>query len=176
VAAHGVPTIDADILARAVLGPGTPGAGAVARRFGEDVILPDGQLDRRALGRLVFADPQARADLEAIVHPAVYEAIHRWFDSLPERSAFAMADIPLLFETGREGAFDAVVVTACDPGAQVRRIVSRDGLSEDEARQRLAAQWPIAEKVRRADYVIGTDGSRAETDAQIDALVAALSA
>jgi dephospho-CoA kinase len=175
VAASGAPTIDADVLARAVLEPGTPGAAAVVQRFGPDLLLPDGQIDRRALGRLIFASPEARTDLEAIVHPAVYAAIHRWFDALPTETVFAMADIPLLFETGREGEFDVVVVTACEPEAQVRRIVSRDGLSEAEARQRVAAQLPIAEKVRRADRVIRTDGSRAETDAQVDALVAAFS-
>ena len=176
VAASGAPTIDADVLARAVLEPGTPGAFAVVERFGPGILLPDGQIDRRALGRLIFASPEARSDLENIVHPAVYAAIHRWFDELPPETPFAMADIPLLFETGREGEFDLVVVTACEPEGQVRRIVARDGLSEAEARQRVAAQLPAAEKVRRADRVIRTDGSRAATDAQVDTLVAELSA
>jgi dephospho-CoA kinase len=176
VAASGAPTIDADALARAVLEPGTPGAAAVVERFGAGMLLPDGQIDRRALGRVIFASPAARADLESIVHPAVYAAIHRWYDDLPPETNFAMADIPLLFETGREGEFDLVVVTACEPEVQVRRIVARDGLSEAEARQRVAAQLPMAEKMRRADRVIRTDGSRAATDAQVDALVADLSA
>jgi dephospho-CoA kinase len=86
-----------------------------------------------------------------------------------------VADIPLLYETGRDTDFDTVVVTACEPDEQVRRLTARDGLSVDEARQRIRAQLPLAEKTRRADHVIRTDGTHAETDAQVDALVAALS-
>lgn len=176
LAALGVPTIDADRLAHAVLEPGTPGAAAVLRRFGAGVLTPDGRIDRGALARIVFADSAARTDLEAIVHPAVYDAIDQWFTRLPPATPFAVADIPLLFETGHEGDFDVVVVTACEPEAQVDRMMSRDGLSASEARQRLAAQWPIAEKVRRADRVIRTDGTVAATDAQVAALADALSA
>ena len=89
--------------------------------------------------------------------------------------AFAVADIPLLYETGREGAFDVVVVTACAPEEQIRRLRTRDGLSAEEARHRIAAQLPVGEKARRADHVIRTDGTHADSDAQVDALVAALS-
>jgi dephospho-CoA kinase len=175
LASRGVPTIDADILARHVVAPGTPGAAAVARRFGPSVIGPDGGIDRDALGAIVFADPAARADLEGLIHPAVYEAIDAWFDALPHDTPLAVADIPLLFETGRAGDFDVVVVTACDADEQLRRIVRRDGLSEEAARQRIAAQWPLAEKVRRADHVVDTGRPQAETDAAIDALLARLS-
>jgi dephospho-CoA kinase len=174
-ASHGIPTIDADELAHDVLAPGTPGAARVAARFGPGVVAGDGAIDRRALGRLVFADAGARADLEAIVHPEVYEAIARWFRELPPVVA-GVADIPLLFETGREGDFDEVVVTACSPAEQVRRLLARDGLSEAEAMERLAAQWPIAEKVSRAGSVIDTSGTHEATDAQVDALVARWSA
>jgi dephospho-CoA kinase len=171
-ASHGLPTIDADRLAHDVLARDTPGAARVAARFGPSVVAPDGSLDRRALADIVFSDPAARADLEAIVHPAVYEAIARWFDALPIDTGAAVADIPLLFETGHEGDFDDVVVTACTPEEQVRRLSSRDGLTEAEARARLAAQWPIAEKISRAGTVIDTGGSHAATDAQVEALVA----
>lgn len=171
---HGVPTIDADTLAHAAVAPGTPGAARILKRFGAAVLAPDGSIDRKALGRIVFGHEQARRDLEAIVHPAVYEAIEAWFAALPP-VVYAVADIPLLYETGREGDFDTVVVTACEPDEQVRRLTARDGLSVDSAQQRIQAQLPLAEKVRRADHVIRTDGTHAETDAQVDALVAALS-
>ena len=170
----GVPTIDADTLARDVVVPGTPGYHAVVQRFGDGVIGPDGHLDRRALGTVVFADPIARRDLEAIVHPAVRAATERWFTSLDERHAFAVADIPLLFETGREKEFDAVIVTTCSPAAQVQRVMDRDHLSEVEARRRIDAQLPQEEKVSRATYVIDTDGSIDETNRQVDEVWRAL--
>jgi dephospho-CoA kinase len=171
---HGVPTIDADILAHAAVAPGTPGAARILERFGSAIRAPDGGIDRKALGRIVFGHEQARRDLEAIVHPAVYEAIEAWFAALPP-VVYAVADIPLLYETGREGDFDTVVVTACEPDEQVRRLAARDGLSVENAQQRIQAQLPLAEKVRRADHVIRTDGTHAETDAQVDALAAVLS-
>jgi dephospho-CoA kinase len=164
----GVPTIDADLLAREAVAPGTEGLAAVARRFGSGVLDSAGALDRQALARIVFADPAARRDLEGIVHPFVRRRADEWFRSLdPKRVPFAVADIPLLFETGGQGAYDAVVVTACDPEEQVRRIVARDRVSESEAQQRLAAQLPIDEKVLRADFVIRTDGTHEETDRQV---------
>jgi dephospho-CoA kinase len=131
------------------------------------MVLPDGTLDRSSLGRLVFNDRAARADLEAIVHPEVYRRIGEWLATLPPGTRIAMADIPLLFETGHTHDFDRVVVVACDPREQLRRLMSRDGLSERDARARLDSQWPIAEKEARADYVIRTDGSVADTDAQV---------
>ena len=173
---HGIPTIDADRLAHAVLEPGTPGLARVIARFGAAIAGADGQLDRAALGRLVFADAGARADLEAIVHPAVYDAIAQWFEALPAATVVAVADIPLLFETGRDREFDEVVVTACPPDEQLRRLGGRDGLDEAEARARIAAQWPIGEKVARAGTVIDTSGTHEATDAQVDALVARWSA
>ena len=120
------------------------------------------------MAKLVFADPDARKALEAIIHPHVRQATDQWFASLePRQHPYAIADIPLLYEVGRDRDFDAVIVAACDPETQVRRVMQRDGSSEAEARQRLAAQLPIDEKVRRADYVIRTDGPFEETDRQI---------
>jgi dephospho-CoA kinase len=175
LAFRGVPTIDADTLAHAAIAPGTPGWTAVVDRFGPAVVTPGGPIDREALGAIVFADAAARADLEAIVHPAVYQAIAQWFAALPADTPRAVADIPLLFETGRAGEFDVVVVTTCDAAEQLRRLVHRDGLTEEAARRRVAAQWPLAEKVRRADHVIDTGRPLAETEAAVDALLARLS-
>jgi dephospho-CoA kinase len=166
-AALGAATIDADVLARDAVSPGSPGLAAVLRRFGAGLLLADGRLDRAALGRLVFADRSARIDLEAIVHPLVYRRIGEWFADRPAGTRVALADIPLLFETGREHDFDQVVVCACEPAEQLRRLVARDRLPPDEAQARLDAQWPIAEKVKRADYVIRTDASFAATEAQV---------
>lgn len=165
--AMGVPVIDADRLARLAVAPGSPGLAAVVQRFGNSVLRADGTLDRSALAAIVFADRAARADLEAIVHPDVYRRIREWFARLPPGTAVAIADIPLLYETGHEHEFDGTIVCACAPDEQLRRLVVRDGLGEEEARARLAAQWPIDEKVKRADYVIRTDGSFAETDAEV---------
>jgi dephospho-CoA kinase len=166
--ALGVPTIDADALSRRELAPGTPALAAVVRRFGFDVLNVNGVLDRRKLASIVFADPAARKDLEAIVHPEVQRATDEWFAIInPGVHPFAIADIPLLYEVGRQGAFDAVIVVACEPEVQLRRVMARDAITETEARQRIAAQLPIADKVRRATYVIRTDGTVEETNRQV---------
>jgi dephospho-CoA kinase len=164
----GVPTIDADLLARDAVAPGTAGLADVVQRFGTGVLSPDGTLDRHALAAIVFADPGARRDLEAIIHPAVRRRTDEWFSELERAGVpFALADIPLLYEVARDRDFDTVVVAACEPEMQVERLMARDGVTEAEARQRLAAQLPIAEKVSRADYVIDTGGTKGETDAQV---------
>jgi dephospho-CoA kinase len=162
-----VPGIDADVLARDAVAPGSSGLAAIVARFGAGVLLPDGTLDRAAVGRIVFDDAKARATLESIVHPEVYRRVREWFANLPAGIRVAMADIPLLFETGHQHDFDRIVVCACEPQEQVRRVMSRDNLPESEARVRLAAQWPIEEKVSRADHVIWTDRGFAETDGQV---------
>jgi dephospho-CoA kinase len=165
--ALGVPTIDNDLLARDAIAPGTPGKDAVVREFGPEVLDATGAIDRKRLGAVVFADPSRRRALEAIVHPAVRRATEAWFAALDPATSFAIADIPLLYETRREADFDAVIVTACDPEEQVRRVIARDGLSEADARRRIAAQLPIGEKVARADYVIATDESFEKTDRRV---------
>lgn len=175
IAADGIPTIEADGVVHEMMGPAGALVAAVAARFGDAVLRPDGAIDRPSLGRLVFADAAARSDLEAIVHPAVYERIRQWAGEQRRRGAvWALADIPLLFETRREEEFDVVVVTACSRSLQVQRMAERDRLSEPDARARLAAQWPIEEKVRRADYVIRTDGTFEETDRQVKEVIAAI--
>jgi dephospho-CoA kinase len=166
--ALGVPTIDADREARAAVAPGTPGWHAVRARFGDALVGSDGELDRKALGAIVFADTTARRDLEAIVHPAVRRAIEQWFTSLaPAGIPFGIADIPLLFETGRQAEFDGVIVAACSPDTQLRRLITRDHLSEEDASRRIGAQLPIEDKARVADWVIRTDGSFEDTNSQV---------
>ena len=175
-AALGASVIDADVLARDVVAPGTTGARAVLERFGAAVMQPDGSLDRHALGQVVFNDRTARADLEAIIHPEVYRRISEWFANLPSGVRVGIADIPLLFETGHQHDFARVIVCACEPAEQLRRVMSRNALTEEAARARLDAQWPIEEKVARADYVIRTDGGFRETDSAVARLYELLKA
>jgi dephospho-CoA kinase len=177
LAALGVPTIDADELARLVVRSGEPAWRAIRARFGPDVFGPDGEVDRRRLGELVFADNEARRDLETIVHPEVYAAVQVWFETLePDAGGFAVADIPLLFETDHQSDFDRVIVTACPRDEQHRRLMDRDNLSAAEASRRIASQLPTEVKVAAADFVIRTDGAVQETDRQVDDLVSRLSA
>ena len=175
-ASFGVPVVDADRLARDAVAPGTTGLAAVVARFGAAILRPDGSLDRAALARIVFSDRLARADLEAIVHPEVYRRIREWAVNLPPHTRVAIADIPLLFETGHEHDFDKVIVSACEPEEQVRRLIARDRLTDAVARARLAAQWPIEEKVARGDYVIRTDRSYADTELQVRRVLDSLNA
>jgi len=163
----GVPTIDADTLAREAVAPGSPGLAAIVARFGPGILTDEGALDRRKLGAIAFSDPAARHDLEHIIHPIVRARTDRWFETLDARQPLAIADIPLLYETGRESDYDAVVVTACSEETQRHRVMRRDSITEQEARQRMAAQLPTSEKVSRANYVINTDGSFEETNLRV---------
>jgi dephospho-CoA kinase len=165
---RGVPTLDADDIVHEAMGPKTPTTKAVVLEFGTAVLNSGGSVDRSVLGAKVFADPNARLRLEAIVHPVVYETIRNWFEAGDR--PIGVASIPLLYETHRETDFDVVVVTACKPEEQLQRLVKR-GLSEEEARLRMAAQIPTEDKVLRADHVIWTSGTTLETDAQVEELL-----
>lgn len=164
----GAVVIDADVLAREVVAAGTPGLAAVVARFGPSVLAGE-ELDRGTLGRLVFADPAARADLEQIIHPAV-----RWraaeIEAAAPAGAVVVHAIPLLVETGQQDDFDLCVVVDCDPARQVARLRARDGLTAEEAQARLSAQARRAERLAAADVVLGNDGAVTELIAQVDAL------
>ena len=170
----GIPCLDADTLAHGVMAAGTEATSAIAERFG-DVLDAAGAVDRAKLGPIVFTDPDARRDLERIVHPAVYRAIAaglRCFE-LVGGTPVTVVGIPLLYETGREGDFARVIATVCAPGLQRARLGLR-GLNPEAIEARLRAQLPAEEKARRADYVVRTDGTFEESDAQVDEVVAAL--
>ena len=167
----GIPIVDADALARDVVAPGTPALAAIRKRFGPDAVRRDGTMDRVRVGQIVFKDKRARLDLEAIVHPAVIKAINDFFNTLPKRTPFAVADIPLVFETGREKEFDAIIVVACPREMQLQRLMERNKLSKEDAERRLAAQLPIDQKVKKATYVINNEGSFEDTNKQVDALI-----
>ena len=169
----GAPTISADTLARDLLAPGTASTRAVLAAFPACADPGDSQaIDRRALGRFVFADPLARAQLEALTHPAIIAAllaqITAWRHSSAVRAA--AAEIPLLFEAGLDTHVDLIVVVTCIEALQITRLQARLGIDETEARYQLAAQWPLAEKAARAGILITTDSSIEATQKQVEAL------
>ena len=172
LAARGAVIIDADVLAREVVEPGTPGLAAIVDRFGDDVLL-DGRLDRKALGKIVFADESARRDLEAIVHPAVRRRAAE-LEAIAPDDAVVVHVIPLLVETGQQDAFDVCLVVDVDRETQRERLQSRDRLSEAEIEARLAAQVGRERRLAVADAVLDNSGSRTELSDQIDRLWAEL--
>ncbi|MBX3246838.1 MAG: dephospho-CoA kinase [Myxococcales bacterium] len=171
----GIPVVDADALAREVVAKGSPGLAEIVAAFGEDVLLPDGTLDRKRVGALVFADPEARRKLNAITHPRIAQAGAERLRALADHPApYALYEAALIVENGLTKAFAALVVVRVDEATQLARLVARDGTSEADARARIASQLPLAKKVEVADYVIDNDGSLEQTRAQVDEVHAAL--
>jgi dephospho-CoA kinase len=172
----GAVVIDADVLAREAVAPGSPGLAAVVARFGPEVLTPDGALDRRALGRHVFKDDAARADLNAIVHPRVGALFAARVAAARAAGApLVVYDVPLLFESGLQAGFEAVIVAYVDPETQRARVAARDHLPPDEIEDRIRAQRPLAEKAAAAQHVIDNTGTLEATRAQVQALFARLS-
>ncbi len=161
----GAPVIDADVLARRAVEPGSPGLRRIAEEFGPGVLDETGALDRAAMRDIVFRDPAARARLEAIVHPEVgrlREEEEARLEAAGER--IVVHDIPLLFEAGLEERFDAVVLVDASEVVRLERLVRDRGLAEDEARRMIDAQMPASLKRGRADYVIENDGTIEELE------------
>ena len=173
LAARGATIIDADVLAREVVEPGTPALAAIIERFGADVVQ-DGQLDRARLAQIVFADPLARRDLERIVHPAV-RARAAELERAAGDAAVVVHVIPLLVETGQQENFDLVVTVDADHETQVQRLMARNGFTHAEAEARIAAQASREERTLVADVVLDNTGSVTQLREQIDALWAELS-
>jgi len=153
LAINGVPVLDADAVARGLLNPGEEVFDRVVHRFGSAIMAPDGTINRTALGRIVFRDGGARADLNALMHPEVYRRIDQWMREHLARHPRAVAMIPLLYETGDPSRFDRILVVAADEALMIHRMMQR-GWTRAESEARLAAQMPLAEKVKRADAVI----------------------
>jgi dephospho-CoA kinase len=171
LAAHGVPVVDADRLAREAVAPGSPALAAIVARWGSSVRLPDGTLDRGALRRIVFADPTERRALDAIVHPEVARlrdaalAAHR-----AHGERLVVCDIPLLFEAGLEDTVDHIVLVDAPAVLRRERLLRDRGLAPEDADAMIAAQRPSAEKRGRSQDIIDNTGTRAELDAAVDAL------
>ncbi len=173
LAARGAIIIDADVLAREVVEPGTPALAAIVDRFGIQV-LKDGQLDRSRLAEIVFADPIARRDLERIVHPAVRERAAN-LERAAGDAAVVVHVIPLLVETGQHEDFDLVVTVDADRETQVQRLMARNGFTRAEAESRIGAQATREDRTRAADVVLYNTGSMTQLKQQIDALWTELS-
>jgi dephospho-CoA kinase len=166
LAARGAVVIDADRIAREVVEPGTPGLAAVAEAFGPGVLTPDGSLDRPALAAIVFADPAAREKLDGIVHPLVRSRAAALAAAAPE-DAVVVHDVPLLVETGQAGSYDLVLVVQADPDTRIDRLVRR-GLTEEDARARIAAQASDEQRRAVADVVLENDGTPEDLAEQVD--------
>jgi dephospho-CoA kinase len=167
--ARGAALVDADVLAREVVEPGTPGLAEIAAEFGPGVLLPDGRLDRAALGAVVFSDAARRERLNAITHPRVGALMHeRVAAALASGAPLVVVDVPLLFEGSRQSQFEGVMLVWVPAEVQLRRLVERDGMGEAEARARIAAQMPIDDKRALATWVIDNSGTPAQTRAQVD--------
>lgn len=170
--ARGVPVVDADALARAAVAPGTEALAEIGRLFGPGVIAPDGSLDRKKLGAIVFADAEARRRLEAVTHPAVRAAMAAETARLEAAGhPLAFYDTPLLYEVGLDRLLDSVVVVWAPRDVQRARLQARDGLAPEEAEARLAAQLPIDEKAARADVVVENAGTPADLGPKADRLL-----
>ena len=169
LATHGAALVDADVLAREVLVPGAPAYAEVVERFGASLLEDSGAVDRAALGAAVFADPALRAELEQITHPRINALMQeRILEALESATPLVVADIPLLFERGREDSFEGTMLAYAPAMVQLQRLRERDGLADRDAQLRLAAQMSIEEKRDRATWVIDNSGSRESTAAQVD--------
>lgn len=166
----GATVVDTDVLAREVVEPGQPAWAEIVAWLGREVLLPDGSLDRRKVGELVFGDRQARARLEAITHPRIDAAAREALAAAERAGArVAVLDVPLLYEAGWDKKVDEVWVVYVDEATQKSRLMARDGLTEAQAAARMAAQMSLAEKARRAGVVIDNGGDPAGTAAQVTA-------
>lgn len=166
---RGALVVDADVLAREVVAPGTPGHAAVVSEFGPQVLAEDGGLDRARLGRLVFADPAERERLNAIVHPLVAQRFAELVDAAPP-DAVVVHDVPLLVENGLAGRYDLVVVVEAPADQRVGRLAESRRMTADEARSRMAAQADDDQRRAVADVVLVNDGDRDALAHQVGAL------
>jgi dephospho-CoA kinase len=175
----GLPVVDADVVARRCVAPGTPGLAAIVERFGVGILMSSGELDRAGLARIVFGDDEARRDLEAITHPCIRAGIQDDLAALRSADAppaVAVVEHPLLVETGGHARVDTVVVVEAPMEARVARLISGRGMTGDEARSRIAAQADDAARRAVADHVIVNAGDLDDLRAEALQLVARLAA
>jgi dephospho-CoA kinase len=165
----GAKVLDADEVARELLRPGQPVWKRLRQSFGEEFFHPDGTVKRKQLRKLVFANPEKRGQLNAIVHPEVMKEINRRSEILSSslQPTVLVVDVPLLLEVGVAHRFDKIVVVDVRQSVQVNRLMQRDGISKEEAKQALKVQMPLSEKVELADYVIDNNSTLADTENQV---------
>ena len=169
LATLGARVLDGDRVARDIVQPGEPGLQRIVERFGAAMLLPDGQLDRPRLGQVIFADTQARHDLNALLHPLIRERLEEAVaQARADGVRVCVLDVPLLLEMPELAAScDAVWTVECAPATQVQRIVARNGLSANDARARIASQWPAQRRKAAATAVLDNDGTLAELHTRI---------
>jgi dephospho-CoA kinase len=168
--ARGAVVFDADALAREAVEPGSPGHDAVVERFGANVLLPGGELDREALASIVFADAAARRDLEAIVHPEVRRLFAEGCEAHRDTDRIVVFSAPLLVESGMHTAFEVLVLVSAPAETQVERLLRDRAMREDQIRARIAAQAPLEEKAAVADVIVDNEGRLEELEQQVDRL------
>lgn len=165
----GITVIDADIIAKQAVEKGMPAYRQIIEAFGEDILLENGELDRRKLGSIVFTDEQKRLTLNKIVHPAVRaEMMKQRDEAISRHESFVVLDIPLLYESGLEYLVDKVIVVTVTAETQLKRLMERNALTEEEALSRITSQMPLADKTKRADKVIDNSGSVEKSKQQLD--------
>ena len=168
-ARFGAKVLDADEVARELLLPGQPAWRRLRQAFGAEFFHPDGTVKRNQLRKLIFTNPEKRGQLNAIVHPEVMKEINRRSEVLSSslHPAVLVVDVPLLLEVGAADRFDKIVVVDARESVQLNRLMQRDGISEEEAKQALKVQMPLSEKVELADYVIDNNSTLADTENQV---------
>ena len=173
----GVPVIDADVIAREVVAPGSRALEAIVDTFGEEILTEEKSLNRARLGEIVFSDPAKKKVLERILHPEIIAEQDRRLRDLERegRTPVAIADAAVMIESGSWKRFDSIVVVDCDESQQIGRLRRRNGMNEKEAIRRVNAQMPLSEKVKYADHVIDNRGSIDDTRKQVEALMELLS-
>ncbi|UTL71636.1 dephospho-CoA kinase [Bacillus halotolerans] len=168
----GITVIDADIIAKQAVEIGMPAYRQIIDEFGEDILLENGDIDRRKLGALVFTNEQKRLALNSIVHPAVREEmLKRRDESIANQETFVVLDIPLLFESKLESLVDKIIVVSVTKEPQLERLTKRNQLTVEEALSRIRSQMPLEEKVSRADNVIDNSGTLEETKQQLEEIL-----
>jgi len=173
--ASGIPVLDADRISREVTAPGGRAYGAVVETFGREIVLDDGTIDRKRLGEIVFADPRSRERLEAITHPAIFEAMKEAISGFErEGHRVVVVEATLIHESGRKGLFEAVISVTCDRETAISRLAARGGMTRRQAEARLRAQMDSERKADASDYVIDNSGSLDDTRRQVVALIEAL--
>ena len=173
----GVPVIDADVIAREVVAPGSAALGRVVDAFGEEVLSDDKSLNRARLGEIIFSDASKKKILEGILHPEIIAEQDRRLKNIESEgnTPIAVVDAAVMIESGSWKRFDLIVVVDCDESQQISRLCRRNGMREEEAMRRIEAQMPLSEKVKYADHVIDNRGSMDDTRKQVEELMKSLS-
>ncbi|MDC2830289.1 dephospho-CoA kinase [Limosilactobacillus mucosae] len=170
--AVGWPVIDADLIARQIVMPGSKGLEQIVNRFGPQMLNSDGTLDRKKLGKTVFDDPKKLSDLDKIEHPLIQEAIDSQLDEFKKQHLpVVVLDVPLLFETGMDEECDLTVLAVVDQATQLKRLMKRDQISKMDAVKKISSQMSLKEKMQRADVIIDNNGTLEQTRSQVAELV-----